>query len=164
MADCGHLIDSEIFENIEEEYFNLANRAVESDSDEYDSTEDDVLTDAEESNTHQIGDIDSLDDTLTVASNTNSRNKSSDSVNASNTQPNDNDEQFNCKCKCSDSFDQDSLSLHRAYASSLTKQELDLMILSKVSTFINNGGQTNCSKRWKQSERKRSRCNFHHEG
>lgn len=28
MADRGHLIDSEIFENIEEEYFNLANRAV----------------------------------------------------------------------------------------------------------------------------------------
>ena len=72
-----------------------------------------------------------------------------------------------CRCKagtCADDLDDGDVDMIRAVNASMQKTELDLLILGKILTVISRGATTSKSKTRIQTERKRTRCNYTHEG
>ena len=72
-----------------------------------------------------------------------------------------------CRCKagiCADTFQEGDIEMIRAVNASMEKTQLDLLILGKISTVISLDATTLRSKKAAQTERKRPRCNYTHEG
>ena len=72
-----------------------------------------------------------------------------------------------CRCKagtCADDLDYGDVDMIRAVNASMQKTELDLLILGKILTVISRGATTSKSKTRVQTARKRTRCNYTHEG
>ena len=71
-----------------------------------------------------------------------------------------------CRCKagiCADTF-QGDIEMIRAVNASMEKTQLGLLILGKISTVISLDATTLRSKKAAETERKRPRCNYIHEG
>ena len=72
-----------------------------------------------------------------------------------------------CRCKagiCTDTFQEGDIEMIRAVNASMEKTQLDLLILGKISTVISLDATTLRLKKAAQTERKRPRCNYTHEG
>ena len=72
----------------------------------------------------------------------------------------------NCTCPastCIDAFDTESIETLRLTNASLDKDQLDLLLLGKISSVISRHAMTTRS-RHVQTERRRSRCTYAHEG
>ena len=71
-----------------------------------------------------------------------------------------------CKCsggECIDRFGRGDILLTRTINAGLDKEQLDLLLLGKVSTFIRRGNTTRSTKK-RAHERTKVRCNYTHEG
>lgn len=73
---------------------------------------------------------------------------------------------YRCKCKanCLSNYNRDTLSLQKLFYTSLSKDELDLVVLGKVSTSINTSVTLGKEHKHKEKARERTRCHFNHEG
>lgn len=72
--------------------------------------------------------------------------------------------QCTCQAACIDAFSSDSVEMGRSISLSLTKESHDYVLLGKISTSINRTAETKCTKRSNQTERKRPRTIYTHEG
>ena len=61
-------------------------------------------------------------------------------------------------------FKDDDIDMIRAVNASMDKTQLDLLIVGKISTVISLDSTTIKSRKGSQTERKRPRCNYKHEG
>lgn len=74
---------------------------------------------------------------------------------------------FKCSCKagnCLSKFSAENINLQLIYYTSLSKSELDLVLLAKVSTFLNTSASVGKSSKHKEKQREWTRCEFTHEG
>ncbi|XP_067943168.1 uncharacterized protein [Watersipora subatra] len=66
---------------------------------------------------------------------------------------------FNCKCDCINKFDRTLISSQLTFNKGMSKTELDLVIMGRISTCVDDGNTTKPFKH-KEKIRKRARCNF----
>lgn len=78
----------------------------------------------------------------------------------------DDTSEFNCSCtpSCFDTIDLDSCRNQLAYYKSLSKDQLDLVILGKISVMVNTSDTLGPGHKHKRKNRERTRCTYSYEG
>lgn len=68
--------------------------------------------------------------------------------------------EFNCKCNCRRKFDPSYIKSQKTYNTAMTKTQLDLVLMGKISNMINLSETLGPSHNHKEVRRAKSRCIF----